>query len=693
MSGIFGIYHPDDRPIDKNQLLKMAKATAHRGPDRTNSVQHGHIGFGHCMLCTTPESINERLPFTDFKTGLTITADARIDNRDDLANKIGLYNIDDFPDSQLILLAYQKWGIKSFSKLNGDFSFVIWDSRKQQLICVRDYIGVKPFYYHHTTKQFLFSSEIKPLAEHPDIILDINEGIVGEYLSFSFCSKTETLFTTINRLAPGNYLIVNTDGATTTTYWSWEPKNHLFYKRTSEYAEHFLEIFEKAVENRLRCNNKISAELSGGLDSSTVAGMASKLLKRKANKQLQAYSMIFPGLPCDEKAFINALVKQYDIDITFITCQNYFFSSWRTQVKTTFIPPDPPNLSMNNPLLLAIKQSNIQVILSGIGGDECFTGSGYPYLDYFQKANFHQLIQELLFQCRKGTTPALKKLIINLSWPLIPNAIRSLLTKRIAKRHIPNWLTKSFIDRIQLTNRIHKITPHPILSNLGDILTTSVITGANEQFFLESLDRQRASWQVENRYPFLDQKIFEFAMSIPDYEKQNMGITKQILREQSTSLLPSLIRKRQGKAEFSHTFKQAFPHIYSHFTNSRNPIIKNGWVNKNAFDVAISRKKGLLSNKNCAPGANVWEVWFAFSIDLWYKQIISLKDQSNKEANMNPFKPLTNVQSVPLIKNVKRPYNKPILNNYGSIDKITKGVAGSDFDCSSPGAKIEGEDC
>ena len=174
MSGIFGIYDQDHIQISTDQLKHMANSIMHRGPDGTNIIHKQHVGLGHSMLHTTPEALNERLPFTDSKSGLTITSDARIDNRDDLANKLGLHRINEIPDSQLILHAYKKWGSASFSKLVGDFSIVIWNPKLQQLTCVRDYIGVKALYYHRNDTQFIFSSELKQLA---DYVKDLEEGL------------------------------------------------------------------------------------------------------------------------------------------------------------------------------------------------------------------------------------------------------------------------------------------------------------------------------------------------------------------------------------------------------------------------------------------------------------------------------------------------------------------------------------
>jgi len=623
MSGIFGIYHPDNRQINPTHIQQMAKSSAHRGPDGTNIFQQQPIAFGHSMLQTTPESVFEKLPFFDTESGLVITSDARLDNRKDLANKLFHHNIAGIPDSQLILSAYKKWGINSFTNLIGDFSFAIWDARNKQLICVRDYIGVKPFYYHHSAAQFLFSSEIKQLAEHSDVQLTINEGTVGEYLSHSHSNKTETLFKDINRLSPGNYLIIKEGTVTIHQYWSWNPKKQLSYKNTSEYTDHFLEIFEQAVKSRLRSNGIVSAELSGGLDSSSVVGMANKLSLNTNYPKIQFYSMTFPRLKCDEKSHIENVTKYHRINTNYINCRDHIFSTYQEQTEYTFEPPDPPNLLMTTPLIEAVKQNKSRVILSGMGGDEFFTGTGKPYLDHLRQWRLLSLAQEFSYQCKKNLYSSCKGIGLNLAWPLVPQTLRYILTKRAAKENIPAWLSNDFVTRSNLIERIHSSDPRISLDNLGRLSHSHIILDSREQYSLETLDRRRAHQQIEVRHPFLDQRIAEFAISLPDYINQKEGQIKFLLRNHKNYLLPNATKRRMDKAEFSYIGNQAFQQtLFPMINNQQLPIIEMGWVDKKRFTVAISTKRNAISKDKYTSGRKSWELWFAFSVNLWCNVII-----------------------------------------------------------------------
>ena len=139
----------------------MNDRLSHRGPDGSNTWCEGPVAFGHQMLMTTPESLNENLPFHDEKAGLAITADARIDNRKELSKHLDIEDNENLADSYFILKAYEKWGENCPEKLLGDFAFAIWDSNKEQLFCARDHMGVKPFYYYLSDEPFSLQLRLK----------------------------------------------------------------------------------------------------------------------------------------------------------------------------------------------------------------------------------------------------------------------------------------------------------------------------------------------------------------------------------------------------------------------------------------------------------------------------------------------------------------------------------------------------
>ena len=157
MSGIAGIFNRDGRPVDPDLLARMTDAIAHRGPDGAGHWADGAVGFGHQMLCTAPESLHEQQPWRDETGQLCLVLDGRVDNRAELQRALAAAgaHLGEDTDAELVLQSYEVWGEACPKRIIGDFAFAIWDARKQQLFCARDFLGIKPFYYYADERTFL----------------------------------------------------------------------------------------------------------------------------------------------------------------------------------------------------------------------------------------------------------------------------------------------------------------------------------------------------------------------------------------------------------------------------------------------------------------------------------------------------------------------------------------------------------
>ncbi|WP_321423675.1 asparagine synthase-related protein [uncultured Methanobacterium sp.] len=273
MSGITGIFRRDGKDVDPADIKKMNDKIAHRGPDGSKVWCEGPVALGHQMLHTTHESLHETLPFEDEESGLIITADARIDNRNDLAPQLGIEDNEYVSDSYFILKAYEKWGENCPEKLLGDFAFVIWDKSKQQLFCARDHMGVKPFYYYLSDKIFYFSTEMKT------IFLNVKKILNKIKLSFFLMGYDDhklTFYENVLRLFPAHFLNITNNSVKMNKYWELNPNSKIVYNSEDQYIKAFQEIFVSSVYCRMRSNFPIGFELSGGLDSSSVLCVAKK---------------------------------------------------------------------------------------------------------------------------------------------------------------------------------------------------------------------------------------------------------------------------------------------------------------------------------------------------------------------------------------------------------------------------------
>ena len=458
MSCIFGTYHRDKQPANPKLWERLGKTTAHRGPDGTVIKASGPVLLGNNILRTTTESLQEELPFFCTATGLAIIAAVRLDNRIELLHALDIHEELDLPvpDSKIILTAYARWGDDSFCRLLGDFSFVIWDSKEKKIVCVRDSLGVKPFYYTISDRLFSFSSEIITLVKHPNTSRALNEGMIGEYLAAKVISKTETLYRDILRLAPGHVMTVTPDAVHYRRYWEPDFDHRLHYTVEKDYVEHFQELFSEAIRCRLRSHLPVSFELSGGLDSSSIVGMAHTMPSVTSRDNFLTCSLIYPGLACDEQRFVKRVEDHLGISAKYIES----VLSQRPEGYSQLHLPcaallDPPNLSNSEPLLSYVRQKNSRVLLTGIGGDEWFSGSDYIYLDLLVERQYGAAAHEFISNFKANQRGSCRRFAVNLAWPLLPFSIKkAIIHKRRQHNLYPPWIPAAFAGKINLEERL-----------------------------------------------------------------------------------------------------------------------------------------------------------------------------------------------------------------------------------------------
>ncbi len=333
MSGIiYGYIDFNNENIDENIGEKMLGPMKAYKIDRFNSLNYKNIFIGCGLQHITFESINEKIPVLDKENAIILTADAIIDNREELLNKLNLENsqVEDFTDSEYILMAYKEWGENCCRYIIGDYSFAIWDYEKRQLFCARDQVGERTFYYYYRNNKIIFSTLIDPILEVMDEV-KLNEEQITEYLAIpgvlSSADLRHTMYEDIYKLEPATYMIIGENGIRHNQYWSaGENINQQKFSRDSQYEEHFIEVFSEAVKCRLRSNENIGIMLSSGLDSTSVAALAAKYLK-KDNKKLKSYTSIplkenkhikVTGGIADESNGVKLLQEKYEnIDSKF----------------------------------------------------------------------------------------------------------------------------------------------------------------------------------------------------------------------------------------------------------------------------------------------------------------------------------------------------------------------------------------
>ena len=559
MSGIVGAYNLDGQPVERKNIQNMLDSIAHRGPDGSRVWTDGPVGLGHQMLWTTPESLYEKPPMLDETGNLAITADARIDNRDEL---ISILNFNGRPkeaitDSEIILASYEKWEEACPEKLLGDFSFALWDGRKRRLFCARDPFGIKPFYYFFNGKTVRLASEPKAIYEDNKIAKEANLPLICLYLLNNFNEREGTLYRGIYRLLPSHFMVFEEGGFRKERYWDINPSYTIEYRTDEEYAEHLLCLFKDAVRVRLRSYGPVGASLSGGIDSSSIVCVARMLYQEKLvqGNGFEAFSLVFDKLPCDERFYINEVARKCGLKANYISHEENLRFLDIEQILEYSDMIYLPNMFFFAPVLKCIQEKGIKVLLYGIGGDDLLA-VGYEHLtDLMYKGKLKKLIKHLRQDVSMSSHSALSLFLNYCIKPFIPGPIKTVLKqciKPFRQNGISSLVNVDFLKKCGGKNQLLSNNSFPHFTTRSQQkIYESLYAGWNATLASDVGERFNAHFDIEARYPFFDRRLVEFLLAVPEEQRWNCQWPKAILRQSMVGILPESIRRRLDKAEFS----------------------------------------------------------------------------------------------------------------------------------------------
>ena len=634
MSGICGIFYRDGRKVNEVDIRNMNNCISHRGPDGSDILCNDNVAFGHKMLHTTLESLNERLPYIDDKSGLMITSDARIDNRKELSDSLGLINSSDIPDSLFILKAYQKWGEKCIDKLLGDFAFVIWDDRQETMFCARDPMGVKQFYYHLSESGFYFATEIKSLFTLVDVPKKINELMVMYHLTPIFGDKKITYYKDIFHLPEAHNLVITKNNAKLSKYWEIDQKREVVLDSDKEYADEFRKIFFEAVKCRLRSNHQLGFFLSGGLDSSSIVCTAEMILSPKNNQPLKTFSAVFPGVPLsDETEYINAVLTNNKVDPHFIFADKIsLLDGARTILWHVDAPIYGPNRFIHWNVYKTAKKEGVRVLLDGIDGDSTVS-HGYGRLrELFYSFHWLSLLNELTFLSKISGLSKDKLLMQHVLVPIIPETFKKHLLRKIwsflkgSGKNIEKYdyiINKDFLESFNFVSEYHqKYMTEPSKFKKERELHSYKLQSGILQFILEGLDHSAAALQIEPRYPYFDKRLIEFCVALPAEQKLDKGWERIILRRAMENVLPSKVQWRKRKSDLGYNFTKS---LFGLEKNIEDIIFENKEIGDFVDMEMITKSLNEFRDYQGAKNPHDINLWRVTTLSLWlneFKKII-----------------------------------------------------------------------
>lgn len=602
MSGIAGVFNRLGEPVDPRALERATLAAVHRGPDGRGSWIEGQVGFSQLLLATTPEAVEETHPLLDPERGTCIVFDGRVDNREELARVLESHGIGRRgpTDMELVLKAYELWGEECAPKILGDFAFVVWDALKRRLYCARDITGVRPFYYFLSHRHFFFGSEIRQVLAHHEVAREVNEGMVCEFLVFEIGSQDETLYRDVLRLEPAHSLVVEPRATVKRRYWDVRNVGRLNCRRVEDYAERFLGTLRESTAARLRCKGEIGITLSGGLDSSLVAGIAQSLLNgRPGSGVLTGYSTTFPGRDVDESEWIEAVAEKWRLKRVASPFTGFAEEpAWEEQARRELDLPDDPVATTYRALQRRVPD-RVRVLLTGSGAARSFEGNLYPYLGQLRRCDLIRFGQTFRTEVgARGVKRTCTLLARSLIWPLLPVWARHRLESSVP-RNLPPQVEPELLRRSHFADRRWKHCRAHQFRDLGDWQAAAFIDSGLAQWSWEVQDRIDAVEGIEQRHPFMDRRMIELGYATPVAIHRADGKGKALLRMVGRDLIPQVVLDSNHFAHFTCCYTQMFRFPIVSRVLSSLEIAELGWVSQkrvnDAIRTTLARSTGLES--------------------------------------------------------------------------------------------------
>ena len=563
MCGICGIYS-FNRPIQTAHIQRMNAAIRHRGPDdegyllaeTTGGIFREHCGsdtidalrhemphidaaemfrpnmaFGHRRLSIIDLSDKGHQPMT--RDGNWIVYNGEIYNYIELRNELRSlgYIFNTESDTEVILVAFQHWGIGCLKRLNGMWAFALWDREYKRLICARDRFGIKPFYYVRQQRNFIFASEIKSIIASGRVSIDTNDQAVSHFLLFGTVDYSmETFFKGIYRLKPGEVLVVGQNGdCKTERWWKLEKRDC-----NSDLLQEFKTAFDDSVKIRLRSDVPVGACLSGGLDSSYVVSQM-----KTHCEQVNTFSAVYGnGMPGDESVYIDELVlhtgaRKHTVEPTGQALRDEILDLVYHQEE----PFGGTSIFAQWKVMELARDVGVTVLLDGQGADELLSGY-HPYIGMYyaillKRFRWIKWTREL-YHCLK--IHGIGKILGYTGYYLLPFRLQQDVRSRAS------LLQNSYVKKYATTY------PRAVFLDFNEYLRFALENSLPQLLRYE--DKNSMAFSRETRLPFLDYRLVQLIYSMPVEEKISGAVTKKIMRNAMAGMVPDKIRNRYDKVGF-----------------------------------------------------------------------------------------------------------------------------------------------
>lgn len=626
------------RPIEKEEILRMANAIQHRGPDDEGFYLHQGVGLGHRRLSIIDLNTG-RQPISNEDGTVWIVFNGEVYNyrslREVLIEKGHRFATQ--TDTETIVHAYEEYGDSCVNHLNGMFTFAIWDQKKQRLLLARDRIGQKPLFYAEVDGDFLFASEAKALLADGEISSQLDPVAMHHFLSLRFVPQPQTMFSGIKKLPPGHILVHEKGRIRIERYWdlSYAPK---FDGSEEELVFQLRTQLMQAVESHLVSDVPVGAFLSGGLDSTLVAAMAATIQRQR----IQTFSMGIDQKGFNELPFARQVAERYRTDHHEWLVQPDILGTLPELIWYLDEPSDPLATCMY--AISKLTRQHVKVVLGGDGGDELF--GGYERYWGNQVIGYYSLLPAFLRRQVAGRLidllpdgRAYKSLAQKLRWMNTLSFYEG--SERYAQAMIFPWFGPDAKRRLYTElwwNKLEKedSAEHVVrfyegaqADEIVDRMLHADLSTRLPEHSLMIFDRTAMVVGLEGRSPYLDHPLVEFAARIPTALKLKGKNLRYIQKEVAKEFLPPalLTREKQG-------FSTALPYFLK--GTLRGAIVDLLGHSQIASD-GYFRQGGLncLVEEHYAGGVDhSSRLWMLMNLEIWYRMKVRGESKEGLQERM-----------------------------------------------------------
>lgn len=588
MSGIAGSCRRDGVVLPNDLAGPLTRGIAQCGRDGTSTVVSDTAVLVHTLFHTgLSHRRTSRLHRDAY--GRVVAWDGRIDNRDEL---LRAYDLDTNAADEEIVAALVARSGPAFEKVIGDFAAAVWDPSSRTLILARDPFGSRPLYYHASAERVLWSTTIATLLD-PHLGIDdaIDEQYLGGYLTASV-RPDETPFRAIRLVPPGCSLTFTPSGQSRRRFWSLESLPDVRLRSDADYEERLLELFRDSVRARMQTDAPVVAELSGGLDSSSIVCTADALLRERAvpAKKLSTISYVFDDSPVsDERVYIDPVECKTGRPAFHLREEDHRILSLLGEIDSPLSPtPELCFAARHRHVKKTMDHLGARVLLRGTGGDQVLWGEVdlYEPYDHFVSWNFPAVHRSLRAWARAVGVPYLELLRQSVLRPFLASFLSS---AAVNERRIPKWLSPSFVADAGIRDRVTLLPKYPGLrpsSRAQASMIDSMVTYFSLGYFLDD-------GTIEVSYPFVDRRFMEFCFGIPLEQKLRPEATRAVLRRAMRDLLPPEIAARRTKGgpdqAIHHAMAREYRALRALFEDSR--AAAHGLIERETFLSALDRAR------------------------------------------------------------------------------------------------------